>query len=111
MLREGDCLLLVEVQRQRELFFAKHKKPSAILMQRAILDQLVDVMPLFIIHIQLNQRLRTELFLFVKELMNNRLDVFFPDDIESLGEVIVATCELLVKLKDVVHSTKDTRAR
>lgn len=42
--------------------------------------------------------------------MNNRLDVLFPDDIKSLGEVIVATREVLVKLKDVVHSTKDTRA-
>lgn len=68
MLREGDCLLLVEVKRQRELLFAKHKKPSAILMQRAILDELVDVMARFIIHVQLNQRLRAELFCSLRNL-------------------------------------------
>lgn len=57
------------------------------------------------------QRLRAELLLFVKKLMNNAFNILLPDDIESLGEVIVATCELLVKLKDVVHNSKDTHAR
>lgn len=70
----------------------------------------MGVMILFIIPVKLNQGLRTEHLLFVKELMNKSLDVFFRDDIESQEEVIVATCELLVKLKDVIHSTKDTRA-
>ena len=99
-------------QRQRELLIAKHKKPPTILMQRAILDELVDVMARFIIHVQLNQRLRAELLLLVKTFVNDRLDIFLPNDIESLREVIVATREVLVKLEDVVHGlAEDTRAR
>lgn len=81
-------------------------------MQRAILDELVDVMARFIIHVQLNQRLRAELLLLVKKFVNDRLDIFLPNDIESLREVIVATREVLVKLEDVVHGlAEDTRAR
>lgn len=80
-------------------------------MQRAILDELVDVMARFIIHVQLNQRLRAELLLLVKKFVNDRLDIFLPNDIESLREVIVATREVLVKLEDVVHGLAEvTRA-
>ena len=39
-------------------------------------------------------------------------DIIFPDYITPLRKVVVATCEGLVKLEDVVHSiAEDTRAR
>ena len=58
---------------------------------------------MFIIHIELNKRLGAEFSFLADELIYNFTDIFLPNDVKTLGEIIVLLYKFFMELKDIVH--------